>query len=244
MPPVPKVILAMPGPHAALADEGRLLVADERRDRRRAGERGGPARRRRRSRRPAAASPAGCAARRGPCRPSREPSPRAQAGDAGVGGVGDVHARPRTGARRARCRRCRRTGRGCGRGRPGRAGGATLVADAFGARRMPSAWSTRQAPTVRRSCQPSAGADRLAGGAVPHDGGGPLVGDADRVDRRRPRRARLGPRRGRRAAISAASNSTRPGAGESGRSGAVVLGGDGGVRARRRRPAGRSCRRR
>ena len=34
---------------------------------------------------------------------------------------------------------------------------ATLVADALGATPRPSAWSTRQVPIVRRSCQPSAG---------------------------------------------------------------------------------------
>ena len=33
----------------------------------------------------------------------------------------------------------------------------TLVAERLGARRMPSACSTRQSPTVRRSCQPSPG---------------------------------------------------------------------------------------
>ena len=35
---------------------------------------------------------------------------------------------------------------------------ATLVAERFGARRNPSAFSARHSPTVRRSCQPSAGA--------------------------------------------------------------------------------------
>ncbi len=34
---------------------------------------------------------------------------------------------------------------------------ATLVAEALGATRMPWAWSSRQVPTVRRSCQPSPG---------------------------------------------------------------------------------------
>jgi len=34
---------------------------------------------------------------------------------------------------------------------------ASLVADAFGASRRPSAWSTRQVPTVRRSCHPMPG---------------------------------------------------------------------------------------
>ena len=35
---------------------------------------------------------------------------------------------------------------------------ATLVAEALGATRMPRPWSSRQVPTVRRSCQPSPGA--------------------------------------------------------------------------------------
>ncbi len=34
---------------------------------------------------------------------------------------------------------------------------ATLVAEAFGGTRMPWPWSSRQVPTVRRSCQPSPG---------------------------------------------------------------------------------------
>ena len=37
---------------------------------------------------------------------------------------------------------------------------ATLVAEALGATRMPWPWSSRQVPTVRRSCQPSPGPDR------------------------------------------------------------------------------------
>ena len=64
----------------------------------------------------------------------------------------------------------------------------TLVADALGARRIPSAWSTRQVPTVRRSCQPMPGATGRPGGALPHDARGPLVGDAD-AGHRAPRRA-------------------------------------------------------
>ncbi len=34
---------------------------------------------------------------------------------------------------------------------------ATLVADAFGATRIPLPWSSRQVPTVRRSCHPRPG---------------------------------------------------------------------------------------
>ena len=61
---------------------------------------------------------------------------------------------------------------------------ASLVADWLGARRMPcSAAMVRQSNTVRRSCQPMAGADRLAGLAIPQHRRGPLVGDPDGVDR-------------------------------------------------------------
>ena len=59
----------------------------------------------------------------------------------------------------------------------------TLVADALGARRMPSAWRTRQVPTVRRSCQPMPGATGRPGGALPDDARRPLVGDPDAGDR-------------------------------------------------------------
>ena len=58
-----------------------------------------------------------------------------------------------------------------------------MVADWLGPTRTPSARSVRHAPIVRRSCQPSPGPDRHAGGAVPHDRRPALVGDADRVDR-------------------------------------------------------------
>ena len=158
MPPVPKVIFAMPGVHAALADEAGLLVAGERRDRRRS----------RRARVAAPRTPlrvddcgqhrrSGCAARRAPCRPSRwrrrVSSPVTAAFDASVtwtAAFGEVPGDPA-------CRRCRRTGRGCGRDRRGRGGARTFVADALGATWMPSACSTRQSPTVRRSCQPMPG---------------------------------------------------------------------------------------
>ena len=51
MPPVPKVILAVAGRDAALAEERRLLVAGHARDRRRAGQGRRPRRPRRTSRR-------------------------------------------------------------------------------------------------------------------------------------------------------------------------------------------------
>ena len=60
---------------------------------------------------------------------------------------------------------------------------ASLVADSLGATRMPWSRSTRHVPTVRRSCQPMPGPTGSPGGAVPHDGRGPLVGDADPRDR-------------------------------------------------------------
>ena len=59
----------------------------------------------------------------------------------------------------------------------------TLVADALGASRIPSAWRTRQVPTVRRSCQPMPGATGRPGGALPDDARRSLVGDADAGDR-------------------------------------------------------------
>ena len=60
----------------------------------------------------------------------------------------------------------------------------SLVADALGARRMPCGLE-RQAHADGAQVLPAdAGADRLAGGPVPHDRRRPLVGDAD--GRRRP----------------------------------------------------------
>ena len=95
----------------------------------------------------------------------------------------------------------------------------TLVAEAFGASRIPSACSTRQVPTVRRSCQPMPGATGFPGGALPHNARRPLVGDPDPRHRARRRRARHGQPPGRHRPCAAASNSTRPGAGESGNKG-------------------------
>ena len=90
MPPVPKVILARPRLHAALADQRRLLVADERGDRRRAVERGG-----RRRATPLESTTVGQRRAVDAQRVEHAVVPVAavaalQPGDAGVGGVGDV----------------------------------------------------------------------------------------------------------------------------------------------------------
>ncbi len=92
----------------------------------------------------------------------------------------------------------------------------TLVADALGARRMPSPWRTRQVPTVRRSCQPMPGATGLPLArshtmlearwlAMPTPATGPPSESAACATSKTA------------SAMRAASNSTRPGAGESGR---------------------------
>ena len=59
---------------------------------------------------------------------------------------------------------------------------ASFVADWLGARRIPWDCSIRHMPTVRKSCQPMPGCDRLAGDPVPEDRRGTLIGDADRID--------------------------------------------------------------
>ncbi len=59
----------------------------------------------------------------------------------------------------------------------------TLVADAFGASRIPSAWRTRQVPTVRRVLPADTGRDGLSAGALPHNARRSLVGDPDPRDR-------------------------------------------------------------
>ena len=95
----------------------------------------------------------------------------------------------------------------------------TLVADALGARRMPSACRTRQVPTVRRSCHPMPGAtgrpvDRSQTMldarwlAIPTAATGPPAASAAAGDRSAA------------SAIRAASNSTSPAAGVSGSTGA------------------------
>ena len=94
----------------------------------------------------------------------------------------------------------------------------TLVADALGASRIPSACRTRQVPTVRRSCQPMPGATGFPVArshtmldarwlAIPTPATGPPSASAAWAT------SKMAP------AMRAASNSTRPGAGESGRRG-------------------------
>ncbi len=93
----------------------------------------------------------------------------------------------------------------------------TLVADALGAKRIPSPWRTRHVPTVRRSCQPMPGATgrpvarshtmlEARWFAMPTPATGP------------PSRSAASAMESTASAIRAASNSTRPGAGVSGRS--------------------------
>ena len=97
---------------------------------------------------------------------------------------------------------------------------SSLVADAFGASRRPWPRSSRQRPTVRRSCQPSAGptGSPVARShttveqrwlAMPTASTGPAASSAARAASRAV------------AAIPVASNSTRPGAGDDGSRGRV-----------------------
>ncbi len=106
-----------------------------------------------------------------------------QAGDRGVGQVGHVQLAARQLPGDPRVGRAEAQVAGpvgvVGVEQPGRPWWPTGSGPAAG----PRPASTRHSPTVRRSCQPSAGPDRLAGGPVPHDRRGPLVGDADGVDR-------------------------------------------------------------
>ena len=121
---------------------------------------------------------------------------------------------------------------------------ASFVADSFGATRMPSACEHEARADGAQVLPADARADRLAGGAVPHDRRRPLVGDADRVDR-----AAVGERRARAtssaaSAIAAASNSTKPGRGRVGQHLAVVHVRRRWRRVARSRRARCSCRRR
>ena len=197
MPPVPNVILAGPGGDAALADERRLLVADERGDRRRARQRGrrpdDPARVDERS----AASAPGSAARR--ARPGASPEPSAARIDVTAALLASitwcapsvsVHAIHESTVPTHRSR------------------------DPVGIERVEDALDLR-GRGVRREAEPRGAvgeaaddraevlpalrrADGHARGAVPHDRGAALVGDPDRGDRRRrARRARPGRRRAR-----------------------------------------------
>ena len=81
-----------------------------------------------------------------------------QAGDGGVGVVGDVHGAAGQRPHEPACRRCRSRGRGRGRPRRGRAATAAWspTGSAPGARSW-VALAVMHSPTVRRSCQPSAG---------------------------------------------------------------------------------------
>ena len=97
---------------------------------------------------------------------------------------------------------------------------SSLVADMFGASRRPSPRSSRQRPTVRRSCQPSAGPT-----------GSPVARSHTTVEQRwlAMPTASTGPAASSAAraassavsAMGAGSNSTRPGAGDLGSSGRV-----------------------
>ncbi len=145
-----------------------------------------------------------------------------QGGDGGVGGVGHVQAATPRGSRPPRCRRCRSTVRrrpsGSDRGRP-----RPRWRPAWWPRRWepsgcPSAWRARQVPTVRRSCQPMPGATgRRCGG--PTQWWRPAGWPPRRRPPGRRRPAPVAPFRARRCAMRSASNSTRPGAGVSGRVG-------------------------
>ena len=59
----------------------------------------------------------------------------------------------------------------------------SLVADALGARRMPSAWRARQVTDRAQVLPPDARCQRLPRGPLPHDARRPLVGDAHGLDR-------------------------------------------------------------
>ena len=219
MPPVPKVILARPGAHAALAD--RATPAGRRRCRRSA------ARRRARWPRPTAPVESTIVGRhrardaqRVEHGRSSQPAPSAVSMSpvtAALDDVGDVRRSPSV-----RCHTIQvstvpkhrsRVPVGVG---AGRAGAATLVADWLGARRRPSACEHEAVADGAQVLPAEAGADRLAGGAVPHDGRRPLVGDADAVDRAGLGQRAAGDVEGGGGHGASASNSTRPGAGESG----------------------------
>ncbi len=92
---------------------------------------------------------------------------------------------------------------------------ASFVTDWFGASAQPcSARAIRHSPIVRRSCQPRPGPIGSPGRAIPDDRAGPLVGDADGDAPARPTVASTAcAASSTLVAMSAASNSTRPGAG-------------------------------
>ena len=160
MPPVPKVALACPGrvhpwPMREACWSPAMPAMGGR-----PGEDCGRAGRRRTSPRWSGIIACGDAQRLEHLGSHPEPSPRRRPVTAGVGGIGDVEARRRTASMPPRCRPCRRQlaplrPDPVGVGPSSRA--ATLVAEALGASRIPWPWSSRQVPTVRRSCQPSPG---------------------------------------------------------------------------------------
>ena len=160
-----------------------------------------------------------------------------ESGDTGVGGVGDVepppdrvHATQVSTVPKASSPRSARDRSGSALS----SRAATLVAEALGATRIPWPWSSRQVPTVRRSCQPSPGPTGTPGGPVPHDGRRPLVGDAHGLYRSPGGQGWPRPPRTTASAMATASNSTSPGKGVSGR---TVHGG-----CARRMPSGRTTR--
>ncbi len=146
------------------------------------------------------------------------------------------------------CRRCRRTVRPARLVRPVRVDLVEdrhhLAADVLGARRMPSAWSARQVPTVRRSCQPIPGAT-----GRPARGASHTITDACWLAMPTPS---IGPPAASAAAatsnaasaIRAASTRTRPGAGASRAGGGHGARGPRSRRGVRSPPAHPTCRRR
>ena len=160
---------------------------------------------------PRAAPDAGCAARRAPWRPSPSPSGRASPVTAGVGQVGDVQRRPRDSCHAIQVSTVptHRSRRAIGVGRVEEVGG--LGRRLVGGEPQPLALPDEAVADRAQVLPAEAGTDRLAGGPVPDDGRGPLVGDAHRghgpaLGQRRPGHARGRRRPGR-------AGRTRPGPG-------------------------------
>ena len=180
-------------PGAALPHQRGLLIADQ--GAQRAGCPAGrwPRRAARRSRR-SSGRRGWAGVRRRSMASWRQPLPsgRYRPVTAGVAGVGDVEGPPAQLPGEPGVDGAELGGVALVRGSVWSSSQANLVADSLGENRRPSACSSRQVPTVRRSCQPSPGPSGCAGAAVPGDGGRPLGGDADRLDRAARRRGRLG----------------------------------------------------